>query len=77
MKNKYALYCTQRNTYFGGESDIRDTSHFNSLNDIKEMLIEYHQDIEEEDHELLYKMGAVEIAEIFQWEIEEIKGESK
>ena len=75
MKNKYALYCTQRNTYFGGESDIRDTSHFNSLNDIKEMLIEYHQDIEEEDHELLYKMGAVDMAEIFQWEIEEIKRE--
>jgi len=74
MKNKYALYCTQRNTYFGGESDIRDTSHFNSLEDIKEVLIELNLDIEE-DHELLYKMGAVEMAEIFQWEIEEIKGE--
>jgi len=74
--SKYALYCNQRYIYYGGQIDINKTSHFNSLNDIKEMLIDYHHDIEEQDHKLLYKMGAVEIADLFDWSIEKIK-ESK
>lgn len=73
MKNKYVVWCNQRHLYYGGESDVRDTEHFNSLNDIKEMLIDYHHDIEEQDHKLLYKMGAVEIADLFDWSIEKYK----
>tara|TARA_R110000868_G_C10560256_1_gene736808 strand:+ start:178 stop:402 length:225 start_codon:yes stop_codon:yes gene_type:complete len=73
--SKYALYCNQRYIYYGG-LDIEDTSHFNSLEEIKETLIDYHQDIEEEEHKLLYKMEAVEIANMFDWSIEKIK-ESK
>ena len=73
--SKYALYCNQRYTYFGGQIDINKTSHFNSLKDIKKTLINYHQDIEEEDHKLLYKMGAVEIADMFDWEIHDVDQE--
>ena len=29
--------------------------------------------IEEQDHKLLYKMGAVEIADLFDWSIEKYK----
>jgi hypothetical protein len=71
--SKYALYCNQRYIYYGGQIDINKTSHFNSLKDIKKTLIDYHQDIEEEDHKLLYKMEAVEIANMFDWSIEKIK----
>ena len=37
------------------------------------MLIDYHHDIEEQDHKLLYKMGAIEIADLFDWSIEKYK----
>ena len=69
---KYALYCNQRSTYFGGGVDIEDTSHFNSLEEIKETLIYYHRDIPEEVHKLLYKWSAGQIADMFDWEIYEV-----
>ena len=68
---KYALYCNQRYCYFGG-GDIYDTVYFNSLEEIKETLIYYHQDIPEEVHKTLYKWPAGQIAEMFDWEIHEV-----
>jgi len=70
--SKYALYCNQRYIYYGGQIDINKTSHFNSLEEIKETLIYYHQDIPEEVHKLLYKWNASQIAEMFDWEIHEV-----
>jgi len=36
----------------------------------------YH-DIDEEDHKALYKMGAIEIAELFDWEVKDYEQEKK
>ena len=74
--NKYVVWCNQRHMYYGGVSDIRDTQHFNSLEEIKDMLIDYHQDIEEEDHKSLYKMGVENIANMFDWSIERTNNET-
>jgi len=76
--NKYVVWCNQRYTYFGGKDDINDTEHFNSLEEIKDMLIDYHNvDIEEEDHKALYKMNAEEIANMFDWSIERTNNDIK
>ena len=72
MSKKYAVYCLQRHQYYGAEHLIEDTEHFNSLNDVKEMLLDYHNDIDESDKKLLKKADAYEIAEMFQWEIQEV-----
>ena len=72
-QKKYVVWCNQRHQYYGGEHDVQDTEHFNSLKEIKDMLIDYHFDIDEEDHKALYKMGALEIAELFDWEIQEFR----
>ena len=73
--NKYVVLCNQRQQYYGAEHDIQKTNHFNSLKETKDMLIDYHFDIDEEDHKALYKMGATEIAEAFGWTIQEVKEE--
>ena len=70
--NKYIVWCNQRQQYYGAENDIQP-HHFNSLKEIKDMLIDYHFDIDEKDHKALYKMGATEIAEAFGWTIQEVK----
>ena len=76
-KKKYVVWCNQRDQYYGAEHDIEETVHFNSLKEIKDMLIDYHHDIDEEDHKALYKMGALEIAELFDWEVQDYEQEKK
>jgi len=76
-QKKYVVWCNQRDQYYGAEHDIEETVHFNSLKEIKDMLIYYHNDIDEEDHKLLYKMAPLEIAEMFDWEVQDYEEEKK
>tara|TARA_R100001163_G_C4995084_1_gene146272 strand:+ start:392 stop:622 length:231 start_codon:yes stop_codon:yes gene_type:complete len=69
---KYVVWCNQRHQYYGAEDNVQNTKHFNSLEEVKDMLIDYHFDIDKEDHKALYKMAPIKIAEMFDWEVREV-----
>ena len=61
-QKKYVVWCNQRHQYYGGEHDVQDTEHFNSLKEIKDMLIDYHFDIDEEDHKV-FMMASIKFSD--------------
>ena len=73
MKDKYVVWCKQREQYYGATHDIKDTTHFNSLNKIKKWLLDYHYDVDQEDIAILKKYNAYQIADVFDWEIQKVK----
>ena len=71
-KDGYAIYCTQRGTYFPAD----EKSKFNSLKEIKEQLLSYHSiDVDKEDINKMKSWNAFEIANQFEWEIHDYKTE--
>lgn len=66
MVNKYKIWCCQREQYFSEESE------FESLEDIKEQLISYHEgDVEEE---FINKASLSDILEAFCWDVHDLEG---
>ena len=73
MKKKYVVWCNQREQYFGATHNLKDTTHFKSLDDIKKWLLDYHYDVDEDDVKILKIYNAYQIADVFDWEIQEVK----
>jgi hypothetical protein len=72
---KYAVWCNQRQQYYGATHDINETEHFKSLKEIKDMLVSYHSTDCEEDS--LRKMSAQQLAESFEWLIVKVTMEDQ
>jgi len=65
----YKLWCGQRGQPFA------DNPSFNTLEEVKEQLMSYHEiDMEEEDLEILKKMSLGEILTTMEWEVHDEKG---
>jgi len=72
--NKYVLWCNQRNQYYQATNDIKETIKFESLKKVKDFLLEYHNDIDDDFRLALSKANANEIANEFDWEIKNYNG---
>tara|TARA_R110000787_G_scaffold8609_1_gene29442 strand:- start:1284 stop:1496 length:213 start_codon:yes stop_codon:yes gene_type:complete len=70
MSKKYVVWCNQREQYFGATHNLKDTTHFKSLDDIKKWLLDYHNDV---DVKILKTYNAYQIANQFDWKIQQVK----
>ena len=68
---KLTLWCKQRGVYFGGEDYPEDF--FNSAEDIKEFLLEYHScDLTQCEIKQFGKMNIENICSVFEWEVRRV-----
>ena len=63
---KYKIWCKQRNQYFS------DDAEFNSLEEIREQLVDYHSADCDEDS--LKEQTLQDIVSGFEWEIHDLEG---